>query len=342
MSHTAVCYDFHGVPLLIQSEDPRIPKFLSSRLRYFSTREADPRGVRFEYRNGGPGHANPPAHARSVYDAPVGTVLYDDASDRLFIDYEDTIGSVADLRAGLVTTVLRNASVEACWLASHPFFTLTLLEQMKRQRLFGVHAALLARNGRAVIIPGTSGAGKSTLTLCLLRAGFEFGGDDLCFITPDDDVMRVFSFPDEIDVAEKTVEFFPELGFLRGTQRRPGAAKWPLLPEQVYPIRFVNECAPSVLVFPHIADSEESRLEPIRSADALLELVPNVLLTDADASQAHLDALGQLIRLSQCWRLSTGRDFDRIPGMLNRLLQPDQPPTTGNGDATPSRDSVLR
>ena len=340
MSYTAVCYDFHGVPLSIQSEDPRIPQLLSSRLRFFPRCEASS-GVRFHYRNGAGAQTNVPANARSVYDAPAGTVLYDDRSDRLFIDYEDTIGSVADLRAGEVSTVLSAATTEACWLASHPFFTLALLEQMKRQRLFGVHAALLARNGKAVIIPGTSGAGKSTLTLCLLRAGFEFGGDDLCFITPDAGRVRIFSFPDEIDVAEKTVEFFPELGFLRNAERRPGAAKWPLLPEQVYPVSFVGECAPSVLIFPRIADSDESWLEPIQGADALLELVPNVLLTDADASQAHLDALGQLIRQSQCWRLETGRDFDRIPTMLHALLQPDEQTTTGNGDATPPRDPVL-
>jgi hypothetical protein len=57
------------------------------------------------------------------------------------------------------------------------------------------------------------------------------------------------------------------------------------------------------------------------SADeALLELAPNVLLTQPSASQAHLDALAGLARQTRCVRLHTGRDFDALVRMLDKLI----------------------
>ena len=55
-------------------------------------------------------------------------------------------------------------------------------------------------------------------------------------------------------------------------------------------------------------------------AEALLELAPNVLLTEVRSSQAHLDALAELARTCACYRLETGRDFDALPGLLRGLV----------------------
>jgi hypothetical protein len=77
----------------------------------------------------------------------------------------------------------------------------------------------------------------------------------------------------------------------------------------------------AALVFPRVAPSERSALEPIGPAEALLELAPSVLLTEARSTQAHLDVLGQLARELPCYRLETGRDFDALPGLLRPLLR---------------------
>ena len=46
-----------------------------------------------------------------------------------------------------------------------------------------------------------------------------------------------------------------------------------------------------MLVFPRVANTVKSVLLPMDRGEALLELAPNVLLTEARSSQAHLDAL---------------------------------------------------
>jgi hypothetical protein len=51
-----------------------------------------------------------------------------------------------------------------------------------------------------------------------------------------------------------------------------------------------------------------------------LELVSNVLLTDAPSCQKHLNILTALSKQTPCYRLETGRDFDHIPALLSELL----------------------
>jgi hypothetical protein len=44
------------------------------------------------------------------------------------------------------------------------------------------------------------------------------------------------------------------------------------------------------------------------------------LLTDAGSSQAHLDALAELVKASRCYRLETGMDLDRLTELLPSLV----------------------
>ena len=79
-------------------------------------------------------------------------------------------------------------------------------------------------------------------------------------------------------------------------------------------------CEPAALVFPRITRAGASRLEPIPAHEALMELLPNVLLTEPRACQAHLDALAQVTSVIPCYRLWTGDDFDELPALLGDLI----------------------
>lgn len=49
-----------------------------------------------------------------------------------------------------------------------------------------IHAAVVARAGHAVVIPGGPDAGKSTLAAALVNAGFDFMSDEAALLRPDD------------------------------------------------------------------------------------------------------------------------------------------------------------
>src|SRR5947209_1839868 len=212
---------------------------------------------------------------------------------------------------------------EDLWALSHPLFTLPLVEMMKRRGLYGLHAGGVCRDGRALLLPGTSGSGKTTLTLALARAGLGFLGDDTLFLRfPGDwsQGLEVLAFPDEFDLTDETVALFPELRALLDGERPDGWRKRQVRPERAWGAGVAWRAAPALLVFPRVAGRRESTLAPMDRGEALLELAPNVLLTDPGSSQAHLDALAGLVARSECWRLATGTDLDGAVREVTELL----------------------
>jgi hypothetical protein len=321
-------YDLHGVPLAVRSDSTGVIDALAPRLRYFAAAEAGPASLRFGFHGGADDEPRDPGDRgalRSVYDLADGEVLYDARLDRLHLGYRGAVRVTCEPAAGLAHCTLDPSVPELLWPATHLLFMLPLMEMLKRRGVYGLHAAALSAGGRGLLLAGGSGAGKSTLALALLRGGFNFLGDDMCFLVTDAVGPRVLSFPDEIDVAEGTAGLFPELHFLLDRPLPPGARKHPLLVEEVYGVRPVAACRPAVLVFPRVAHAERSVLTPMDPAEALLELVPNVLLTEPRASQAHLDTLASLAERCRCYRLATGSDLERLPALFREVLDEAQP-----------------
>ena len=268
----------------------------------------------------------PPPRARPVYDPPQGEVLWDREADLLHLQLGPRLRALCEPAAGRVRLAALDPGPEEAWLLSHPLFTLPLAELMKRRGLFPLHAAGLCRHGRALVLPGTSGAGKSTLAVALARAGLGFLGDDTLFLAPASASqgagggLRLLAFPDEIDLTEGSLGFFPDLAPRLAPPRAAGWRKRQLAAGRLTP-DVVWECAPGLLVFPRVAGRRESALAPLGRDEALLELAGNVLLTDPRSSQAHLDALAALAAASACYRLETGSDLDAAARLLAGLLE---------------------
>ncbi len=224
----------------------------------------------------------PSGTSRPVYDTVLGEVLYHPQEDVLWARTHGGARMLCDCRAGTVSIVLGAPNGNADWLGSRPFLTLPLVELMKRQGLFCVHAAGLVIRGRAVVIAGPSGSGKTTLTIALLRGGFGFLSDDMVFLRPNNSGVHVLSFPDELDVTQTTARLFPELRELGDREPDPGWSKHRVRAEEVLPV----------------------------------ELAPNVLLTEPAAARRHVDALAELVRASDCYELRVGDDLEAIPALL--------------------------
>jgi hypothetical protein len=311
-----VSYDLHGVRLAVVAagEAERAAAGVRARLSGLPM-ASEPPDVTFEVIDG---HPFPrPEGARPVYDPPLGEVVYDDASDRLYIGHGPRLSVLCEPGRGLTRASVMGMEEGDLWTLSHPLFTLPLVEMLKRRGLYGLHAGGVCRDGRALLLPGTSGAGKTTLTLALARAGLGFLGDDTLFLRRGPEGVEVLAFPDEFDLTDETVAFFPELSSLLDTERSEGWRKRQWRPAAA---GVTWQAAPALLVFPHVAGVPESRLVPMDRGEALLELAPNVLLTEPRSAQAHLDALAELVESSECWRLATGTDLDEAVRRVTELL----------------------
>jgi hypothetical protein len=319
-----MAYGIHGVDVTVTSDDELIVELVDHRLRSFR-REAGRIG-RDEVCLSLSAVADPGSYRcplsggrRSVYDPPEGEVLYYHDADQLHL-HNDEVTSRVDLAAGRVDTWFRGDTPSASWLASHPFLTLALMEVLRRRSRYCLHAAACVVDGRVVLVPGGSGAGKTTVAVAMVRAGAGFMGDDTVLLSPDPDGVSVFGFPDEINLTDGTARMFAEVAHLVGAPRMAGARKHRIRPENVFGRPSVMRGRPAVLVFPVVGDAEDNRVRPMSQAEALVELVPNVLLTEPATAQAHLDVLGQLVQRCHSFRLLTGRRVEEIPGVVQGLL----------------------
>ncbi|HEY4595235.1 MAG TPA: hypothetical protein VIJ02_02455 [Thermoanaerobaculia bacterium] len=316
-------YLLHGVRLgvLATGEGERAAAGVHARLAGLPLDGGPPFDLTFEMQASGSHGFERPDTARPVYEPPLGEVVYDDAGDRLFIGYGPRLRVLCEPGSGWARASAAGMEEEDLWSLSHPLFTLPLVELLKRRGLYGLHAGGVCKEGKALLLPGTSGAGKSTLTLALARAGCGLLGDDTLFLARrPGEGPRVLAFPDEFDLTEQTVALFPDLAPGLGGPRPAGWRKRQLRVERTYGTPVAWECAPAVLVFPRVAGVRHSELAPMSPGEALLELAPNVLLTEPRSSQAHLDALAELVAASECFRLATGTDLEEAVRVVGDLL----------------------
>jgi len=320
-------FDLHGLSLGVRGLPGTAPALAAIAARLARLPAGGPPGsdLLFELTaDDGKGDAWPerPAHGRPVYDPPGGEVLYSDALDLLYIRLGDRLAALSEPARGRTRIAVRELRDEDVWPLSHPLFTLPLAELAKRRGLFSLHAAGLALGGRALVLPGTSGAGKSTLAVALARAGFGFLGDDTLFLSfQPKGGLRLLAFPDEVDLTAESAVFFPDLAPHLTSLGHDGWKQRQLQAERLAGARLVWACAPGALVFPRVSGRTESRLIPMERDAALLELAPNVLLTEPRSSQAHFDALAALAATSDCYRLETGRDLPAAARLLRGLLE---------------------
>ncbi len=299
----------------VQADDESLLGALRARLEPFAAPPAKPE-LAFVFSCTLEHHRvrRPSGTSRPVYDAPEGEVLYVEDADALYIDVCGRVRVLCRPLDGHTDVSYVRAQRDNLWLLSRPMFTLPFIETLKRRGLYNLHAAGLCRGKRALLLPGGSGSGKSTLTLALLRAGWGLMSDDMVFLKRDEG-LRVLAFPDEIDFTDKTAHLLE----LSPQRKLSGGEKYQLTAGAVG-AGVILEGEPAALVFPRIAHAEKSTLHPMTRDEALLELLPNVLLTEAKASQAHVDALGALVAACPAYRLETGRDFERLPVLLEELI----------------------
>ncbi|MEA2561560.1 MAG: hypothetical protein QOH06_3064 [Acidobacteriota bacterium] len=298
-------YSFHGLSLRVSAPDEALRAF-HARFASLPQNGDIPSDLLFEVQDD---PLERPERARTVYEPPQGEVVYHDGRDLLYLR-QGSLSALCEPAAGRVRFSAPSMKGEDLWILSHPLLSVPMMELLKRRGLFGVHAAGADLDGRALVLAGTSGSGKSTLSVALARAGFGFLGDDTLFL----DGRRVLAFPDEIDLTEESVSFFPDL------QLAPPPAGWRKRQLRAGETRIVWESTPSLLVFPRVSGRPRSELRAIDAGEALLELAPNVLLTEPVSSQAHLDALAGLARASRCYRLETGTDLDEVVRLLRELM----------------------
>jgi hypothetical protein len=314
-------YDFHGVRLEVESRSSTVMEALDFRLRGFdeSHLTATP-GVRIAFEERPDADLLEP-RGRPVYETPYGELYYDADRDLL----SGVLGGVRLLcepSAGVATMTAARFAGRALYFATHPILTVTLMELMERHGLFSLHAGCVATaGGDGVILSGTTGAGKSTLTLALVRAGLGFMSDDVVFLRqPPGRCIRVLGFADTVGLTSFAAARFSELNSQVAAEPQTGFPKRLARIEDMFGIAAVQTCTPKAIVFPEVALGEPSSIAVLDPGEALIRLVPDVLLTDAAATSAHVAAISACLDQVSCYTVRSGIDLERAAGLVIATL----------------------
>jgi len=322
-AQTLRTYRFHGLEFRVRCS-AAMAVFLDSRFRVLPS-QGDQRGtISLEFWPVPDQNQHcvekPRSEGQSFYEFPRGEACYFATEDQIYLRYRDGVRVLGRPGLGSASFSLVESEPVNLFMASHLMLTILLVEFFKRRGCYSLHAAGFSKNGRAILLPGGSGAGKSTLAVTLLRGGFDYLSDDMVYLRRCSDELKIFGFPEDIDVSDQTIGLFPELAFLRNAPKPVAWAKTPVRLEEVFVVEIAREAQPGAIVFPKISGKERSEVRPIDTDEAFREIIANLLLTETRSCQNHLDILTELVRQTPCYRLDTGRDFDRIPSLLGELL----------------------
>ena len=171
-----------------------------------------------------------------------------------------------------------------------------------------LHAAVVERNGRALILPAPPGSGKSTLCAGLIQRGWRLLSDELAMIDPA--AFALTPIPRPVSLKNASIEVLRAFA--------PQAVISPIVFETVKgsvahlrpppdSVRRANETAPpGWLVLPHFVAGAPARLEPLSKARAVAHLAENAFNFSLHG-QRGFELLAAVAEASECFSFSYSR-----------------------------------
>ena len=234
------------------------------------------------------------------YDKAAMVKIFDRSSNEMFI-------CVADARS----TTLSDRS------KPFPHFLATRCHDLGIEVL---HAGLVSRHGRGVLLGGGSGSGKSTCSIAAALAGFDFLGDDCVGIELTESGCRGHACYDAVRVDDGTLQRLPALqphSYPSGPRDRNKSL---IYMSEVVPGRTVVTSTIDAIIIPRIVGTGPSRVVPDGKATTLRKLAPSTLLRGLGTRGEGFARIAELVRRVPCYELAIGASLDDVPRLLDETL----------------------
>lgn len=316
-------FDVHGISTRLTTDSEIVIRAISGLLEAFVAQETSAPDIDFflftvnELKED---MVPVPGDASMLYDWNI-VKVYNNGSDR-YLTVDQKARVAADIKENVAAGFVGKDYLDSDWIVSHYVFYPLWAQMLKERGLFPLHAAGLVRNGRSILLPGRSGSGKSTLSLQLVQDGFGLLSDDTVFLRSNGDKIDAFSFPEEININEQTIELIPELSNVKNFTKNELRQKSSFQIDELHPDSFVDSAVPGLILFPKIADSDKTCVEPMSRTEALtLAMRYAFFFLDPSTTAKHFEILSMLVKQAPCYHLLTGSDRNNMLQVINGLFE---------------------
>lgn len=187
------------------------------------------------------------------------------------------------------------------------------------------HAAVLERNGNALMLPGTPGAGKSTLCAALMLRGFRLLSDEFGLYCPQQ--KQFMANPRPIGLKNESIDIiraFDSQAVLG--QEFPNTRKGTVCYLQPSANSVHNahiSAAPTWIVFPGFQDGQPTYLEKLPQATSFLRLAANAFNYET-MGVIGFESVDHIIQCCSVMQLRFGRLEEAVSQLLD-LTQSTKP-----------------
>ena len=179
---------------------------------------------------------------------------------------------------------------------------------MHMHRFLIVHAAVVERGGRALILPAPPGSGKSTLCAALVWRGWRLLSDELTLIDPA--TGRITPVPRPVSLKNASIDvirqFAPQAQFGPVVHETVKGSIGHFSPPQGTVERSEVTALPSWVILPRYVAGSDTRLTPLSKGKALMALADNAFNYNVHGA-GGFHAMAALVARSDCFEFSYSR-----------------------------------
>ena len=182
-----------------------------------------------------------------------------------------------------------------------------------------IHAAMLERHGRGVILVGEPGAGKSTLSAALMQEGWRLLSDEITVINAE---RRLQPVPRPVSLKNASIDLihgrYPDAVLTDTAHNTSKGSVAHLKPSAISLQQATEAVAPTLILFPRYISGTELRITPIPGGDALMRMVEGAFNYHL-LGEEGFERLADTIEGCTCHELEYA-DLDELIPALNRLV----------------------
>jgi HprK-related kinase A len=171
-----------------------------------------------------------------------------------------------------------------------------------------LHAAVLERHGRALILPAPSGSGKSTLCAALVFRGWRLLSDELTLLDPAS--CEVVPLPRPVSLKNASIGvlqvFAPEARFGPLVHETTKGSVGHFQPPADAVRRSAERALPGWVVLPSFEPGAEPRLEPLGKGRAMMRLIECAFNYNVHGARGF-ELLADVVERSDCYTFNYSR-----------------------------------